>query len=81
MFALTNFLEEFLGVAPELRIHVRSAQEVQSAARRRDILPEQLRLGERKEVREILGFKLDGTLQVLLGRGRVLLLDQLENPD
>src|SRR5437667_2605639 len=81
VFALVNFLEQFLGIEPELRIHVGTAQKVQGAARRRNIFPEQLSLGQGKQVREVLRLELDGTLQVLLGGGRVLLLDQLENPD
>src|SRR5437016_5381585 len=76
-----NFLQEFLGVEPELRIHVGTAQKVQGAARRRDIFLEQLRLGERKQVGEVLRFELDSALQMLFGRCRVLLLDQLEDAD
>src|SRR5260221_14216108 len=81
VFALINFLEQFLGMEPELRIHVRSVQEVQGAARRRDIFPEQLRLGERKQVGKVFRFELDRALQMLFGRCRVLLLDQLEDAD
>src|SRR5438132_7893770 len=81
VFALINFLEEFLGMEPELRIHVGTAQKVQGAARRRDIFLEQLRLGERKQVGEVLRFELDSALQMLFGRGRVLLLNQIEDAD
>ncbi len=81
VFALVNFLEQLLGMKAELRIHVGTAQKLQGTARCRNIFPEQLRLGERKEVRKVLRFELDRALQMLFGRCRVLLLDQLEDAD
>src|SRR5207245_9684904 len=69
VFALINFLEEFLGMEPELRIHVGTAQKGQGAARRRNIFPEQLRLGGGQQVKEGVRVAPRGVVRVLAGLG------------
>src|SRR5437868_6821956 len=65
----------------KLGLDIRTPKEVECFAGASEIILEQLRLSERKQVRQVLGFKLNRSPEMFLRRGGILFLKQFEDAE
>ena len=62
----------------KFRVHVGQQERLQGVARGVEVAGSQLHLCQRKQIRRIFGFQLDGALQVLFRQREVFALDHLK---
>src|SRR5262249_8667710 len=68
-------------MSAQLRLHIRTTQKLEGFAGASRVFFEQLRLSERKQIRQIFRLKLDGSPQMFFSRRGILRLKQFENPE